>query len=145
MANLGKVLKDEIQRLARKQAKQEIVAARRSGAQHRRDIAALKRKITELQRRLSFLEKRERSRMPTQPGPERVERARFSPRWLKSHRAKLGISAADYSKLVGVTPLTIYNWEAGKSKPRAKQLAGLVSARGLGKREALRRLDGMRK
>ena len=36
--------------------------------------------------------------------------------------------------------LTIYNWESGKSRPRAAQLESLVSLRGLGKREALAKL-----
>ena len=37
--------------------------------------------------------------------------------------------------------LTIYNWEKGKSKPRDKQLAAWAKARGIGKREAWRRLE----
>jgi DNA-binding transcriptional regulator YiaG len=53
----------------------------------------------------------------------------------------VGLSASDYGRLVGVTPLTIYNWEKGKSKPRPKQLAAWGQIRGLGKREARRRLD----
>jgi hypothetical protein len=36
--------------------------------------------------------------------------------------------------------LTIYHWEAGKSKPRKKQLPAIAAIRGLGKREALARL-----
>ena len=140
MANLGKVLKDEIQRLARKQAKGEMTGTRRAATQHRRDIAALKRQISQLQRRLSFLERREKTRLAS-TDTRGADRARFSPRWLKSHRGKLGLSAADYGKLVGVTQLTIYNWESGKNKPRPAQLAKLVGVRGIGKREALRRLE----
>ena len=37
--------------------------------------------------------------------------------------------------------LTIYNWELGKSRPRKEQLAALVAVRGIGKREALKRLE----
>ena len=59
---------------------------------------------------------------------------------LKTHRAKLGLSAKDYGTLVGVSGLTVYHWEAGKSKPRKKQLAALAAVRGMGKREALARL-----
>jgi len=60
---------------------------------------------------------------------------------LKTHRAKLGLSAKAYGKLMGVLGLTIYNWEAGKSKPRRSQLPRIVSVRGIGKREALKRLN----
>ena len=37
--------------------------------------------------------------------------------------------------------LTIYNWEKGKTRPRKEQIAALVAVRGIGKREALRRLE----
>jgi DNA-binding transcriptional regulator YiaG len=55
---------------------------------------------------------------------------------VKAQRRRTGLSAADYAKLVGVSPLTIYNWEHGKSRPRGGQLASIVAIRGLGKREA---------
>ena len=58
MANIGKVIKDEIQRLSRKQAKAELGATRRAATQHRSDIATLKRELGEMRRRLSNLEKR---------------------------------------------------------------------------------------
>jgi len=51
------------------------------------------------------------------------------------------LSAADYGKLVGVSGLTVYHWEHGKSRPRKAQLAGLVAVRGIGKREAVAKLE----
>ena len=49
--------------------------------------------------------------------------------------------AAKYpAKFVGVSGLTIYNWEHEKSRPRQAQLAALVAVRGIGKREALMKL-----
>ena len=60
---------------------------------------------------------------------------------MKSQRERLGFSAADYAKLVGVSELTIYNWEQGKTRPRKEQLAALVAVRGIGKREALVKLE----
>jgi hypothetical protein len=41
---------------------------------------------------------------------------------------------------MGVSALTVYNWEAGKSKPRRSQLPRIVAVRGIGKREAMQRL-----
>lgn len=143
MANIGKLIKDEIQRLSRKQARVELNTTRKAATQHRSDIASLKRQLSDLQRRLAFLEKRERSRLGQEAPAENVEGARFSARGLKTHRTKLGLSAADYGKLAGVTQLTIYNWESGKNKPRPAQLAKLVAVRKLGKREAARRLQVM--
>jgi DNA-binding transcriptional regulator YiaG len=65
---------------------------------------------------------------------------RFSARSVKAQRRRIGLSADDYAKLVGVSSLTIYNWEHGKSRPRKEQLASLVSIRGIGKREAQAKL-----
>jgi len=59
-----------------------------------------------------------------------------------SHRRKLGISAADYASLVGVSGLTVYNWEKGKTTPQARQLESLAAALKLGKREVAGRHEG---
>jgi len=40
-----------------------------------------------------------------------------------------------------VSGLTIYNWEKEKSKPRKSQLPKLQDVRGIGQREALKRLE----
>ncbi len=143
MPNIAKVLKDEITRLARKQVRQETGVTRKAAADHRRQIASLKRTVGALQRRLAFLEKREKDRLANvrQESQANGRQARFSAVWLKRHREKLGISAADYAKLVGVSALSIYNWESGKAKPRAKQVEALSAIRGIGKREAERRLE----
>ncbi|QNN20766.1 helix-turn-helix domain-containing protein [Planctomycetales bacterium ZRK34] len=149
MAQLATVLKQEIRRLARREITSANSTLRKQSAQYRRDVADLKRQVADLTRRLDFLERQEKRRITKTPSPQAAERvaenARFSPKWLSSHRKKLGLSAADYSKLVGVSGLTIYNWEHGKSKPRAKQLAQWVAVRDLGKREALKRLDMIEK
>lgn len=152
MPNLAHILKEEIARLARKEIRHHISDTQKQVAKQRRDIAELKRVNRELNRRLSFLEKREKQRLeqPAEPkiiiqkadgSTESESTARFSPKWLATHRAKLGLSAADYAKLVGCSPLSIYKWEKGESTPRAKQREALASIRGIGKREALRRIE----
>ena len=70
-----------------------------------------------------------------------VENVRFPARSVAAQRRRLELSAADYAKLVGVSGLTIYNWESGKTRPRQEQLAALVAVRGIGKKEAQRRLE----
>ena len=64
---------------------------------------------------------------------DEMEGMRFSARSVKAQRQRLGLSAADYGKLLGVSGLTIYNWEHEKSRPRKAQFAALVAARDLGK------------
>lgn len=152
MPNLATIMKDEIARLARKEIRAQVGKTQKQVADQRREIAELKRLNTELNRRVSFLEKRETKRLkePAEPKiiiqtpdgkEEPATTTRFSPKWLTKHRAKLGLSAAEYAKLVGCSPLSIYKWEKGESAPRAKQREALASIRGIGKREALRRIE----
>ena len=146
MPNIATVLKEEIRRLARKEAKAQVAALKKASAQQRRDIAALKRQIREQQRANASLAKAvSRGRAAASTASDATSTPRFSPTWLGKHRAKLGISAAGYAKLVGVSGLTIYNWEKGKSRPRQAQLVALAGVREMGKREAVAKLDGARK
>ena len=141
MANLANVLKDEIRRLARKEIREQMGSTVKASAQFRREIAALKRQVEQQARQIAFLEAQEKRRLTEEPKEEVAENARFSASGLKSHRKRLGLSAADFAKLVGVTAQTIYLWENGETRPRAKQLAALVDVRGIGKREAQKRLE----
>ena len=142
MPNIATVLKEEIRRLAKKEAKSQVAPLRKTTTQHRRDIAALKRELREQERRNAKLEKALARGMTAGASAPRVDTApRFSPTWLAKHRAKLGLSAADYAKLVGVSGLTIYNWEKGKTRPRTAQLEALAVVRGMGKRQVVARLQ----
>ena len=141
MANIASVLRDEICRLARKEIRQQMAVTVKASAQHRRDIAELKRQVQQLKKAIGFLERQEKKRLGEQPVAKKAEGARFSARSVKAQRSRLGLSAKDYGRLVGVSEMTIYNWEQGKSKPQAKQLAALVAVRGIGKREAVKRLE----
>ena len=141
MSELASVIKSEVSRLARKEVRSGTEVIRKSSAQYRRDIAELKRQVAALTKQVAYLQRQDRKRVETAPTKSAAEGRRFSARGLQTHRAKLGLSAADYGELVGVSGQTIYNWERGDSRPRAQQLASLVEVRGLGKRDALQRLE----
>ena len=142
MSNLAAALKDEICRLARKEIKSQVGPTKQAVAQYRRDIAALKRQVQEQKKKIAFLEAHERKRV-AEPSSSKgdVENVRFSSRSVKSQRGRLDLSARDYGLLVGVSGITIYNWEQDKSRPRQAQLAALAAVRGIGKREALAKLE----
>lgn len=74
---------------------------------------------------------------------EKTGRARFSAKGLKANRERLGLSADNYGKLVGVSGLSIYNWEQGKARPRESSIEALLKIRRIGKREAASRLQAM--
>lgn len=146
MANLNKVFSDEIRRLARRELRGEIATIRKAGAQYRRDIAELKRQIKDLERRLKVAERaqgkavRAGTRAPSNMGTEAAG-LRFSAKGLKKHRDRLGLSATDMATLLDVSPLSVYNWEHGKTRPSKSKLAKIAEVRQLGKREALRKLE----
>jgi len=141
MANLLSLLNERIRRLARREIRAQTQKTRRLTAQHRRDLAALKRQVAALGRAVAFLEKQERRRVASPLVPQDAKGVRFSARSVKAQRARLGLSAKDFGRLVGVSALTVYSWESGKSRPRKKQLAGLAPVRRMGKREARKRLE----
>jgi DNA-binding transcriptional regulator YiaG len=141
MSTLAEALKTEIRRLARKEIKASKQSTAKAVAQHRREIAKLKRQLREQAQKLARLESREGQQPAQLVNGEVQNGARFSARSVKAQRAKTGLSAADYARLVGVSSLTIYNWEQGKSRPRNGQLASLFAIRGIGKREAAARLE----
>ncbi|MBM4027956.1 MAG: hypothetical protein FJ280_21540 [Planctomycetes bacterium] len=141
MPNIATVLKEEILRLARKEARNETSALKKASAQYRRDIAALKRQVTDLQRRVAPLERQVLRNAPSQTAEVDAEHVRFTATGLRSQRQRLGLSAANYGKLVGVTGKTIYSWEQETSRPRKAQVAQIAAVRHLGKREVQARLE----
>jgi DNA-binding transcriptional regulator YiaG len=140
MPNIAAVLKDEIRRLAKKEIKSQVGATKQAVATYRSEIAKLKRVLAQQERDIRLLKKQSQPQDQPQTEEEPSESIRFSSRSVKAQRSRLGLSAADYGKLVGVSGLTIYNWEHGASRPRKVQLAALVAVRGIGKREALDKL-----
>lgn len=137
MANIATVLKSEISRLARKETRGKVGSLRRAVTTYRSEIAALKRRILELEKQLNRLSKGARAastRAPVEDGPH--AKVRFSAKGLAAQRKRLGLSAHDVGLLVGATGQSIYNWEAGKARPRASHMRAIVALRTLGKRQA---------
>ena len=143
MPNIGSVLREEITRLSRKETRGQIDPTRKATTQHRKDIAALKRQVATLERQVKVLARRSStaaaagaaSRATGQP------KVRFVAKGLKSQRERLGLSAGDFGRLVGVSAQSIYNWEGGQTRPRDEQVARLAQLRSIGKREAGQRLE----
>ena len=141
MPNIALVLRQEIMRLARKEIRAQTTSTRKSLTQLRTANAELKRETSALRTKLARLERRANADMGHKPTAEEPRKMRFNAKGLATHRNKLGISASDYGKLVGVTGQTIYKWEQGGAKPRMSQLTALSSVRGLGKRAVVTRLE----
>lgn len=149
MPNIATVLKTEISRIARKEVRTETESLKKAVAVQRSEIANMKRRVYELERQLKALSKAAgrsvvKASAVAAESEGDVEGLRFRAEGMASNRKRLGLSAAEFGLLVGATGQSLYSWEQGKSKPRAKNLAAIASLRGIGRREVARRLDALR-
>lgn len=135
MANFASQLKAEISRIARKEIRAETQALKKASAQYRTDIAALRRRIAEQDRVIARLRKG-KPVVETSRTSEEGLQLRFRADGFANLRKKLGLSAADMGKLLGVSLQTVYHWEKGQSKPRAGHMQRIADVRKLGKRGA---------
>lgn len=140
MPNIGTVLREEIARLSRRETRSQVGATKKATTQHRRQIAALKRQVGQLERQVASLVRKSLDTAKTAAAAASSLRPRFVAKGLRSQRTRLGLSAIDYGKLLGVSAQSIYNWERELTSPRAEQLARLAALRGIGKRDAAKRL-----
>lgn len=141
MTNIATVFKSEISRIARKEVRAEMDSFKKAISQYRSAIADLKRQVSGLQKQLSQANRQARTTSSVSRVDVGDKPRRFSAARLAAHRAKLGLSAAGYGKLVGMSGATIYLWEQGKSRPNAEQIQRLAATRALGKRAALEKAE----
>jgi DNA-binding transcriptional regulator YiaG len=144
MPNIASLLKSEISRVARKELRGETSALKKALSTQRSEIAALKRRAQALEQQLRRLSRASaRSSPAAEAGPTAGGSTRFSAKGLASQRRRLGLSAAECGLLVGTSAQSIYNWEAGKVRPRAKHLAAIAALRHLGRKQAAAHLASM--
>lgn len=145
MANLASMLKGEIARVARREARAELQALKKASASYRSEIARLKRRASALEQQLKRLGKGGggggRAAAPEREEPD--QKLRFSAKGLASQRKRLGLSAEAFGALIGASGQSVYKWESGKIRPRARHLPRIAELRGMGKREANARLQAL--
>ena len=141
MPNIAVVLKEESARLARKEIRAETQEFKKVSAQYRAHIAALRRRVDALERQVKRVGKAAGRAAPAEDeGKDGDTPRRFSATRLAAQRRKLGLSAADFATLLGVSGQSVYKWEHGEARPRTRQLEAIAALRGVGKREAAERL-----
>ena len=140
MPNIASVLKEEIARVSRKEARAETQQLKKSSAHFRSDIAALKRRIAALEQLVGRLGKAAGKKPAKASTDEPAGSFRFSASGLLAQRKRLGLSAAEAGHLLGVSDQSVYKWENGKTRPRASQFAAIAELRSLSKKQAAVRL-----
>jgi DNA-binding XRE family transcriptional regulator len=131
----------EITRIARKELRAETESLKKASAHYRSEIAALKRRIGELERQVARAEKGAVRAAAAEPAAGEIK-IRYSARSMAAQRKRLGLSAENMGKLIGVSGQTIYGWEAGNSRPRNGQMTAIAAVRKLGRREAVAIVEG---
>ena len=139
MTTFADQLKIEIARIARKETRADSKQVKKASAQYRAEIAALKRRIASLESAVARLLKQSGKPKATEI-PEKPVVLRFRSAGFATLRKKLGLTAHEMAKLLGVSAQSVYHWEAGKSRPRANQLQAISEVRKLSKKEALARI-----
>jgi len=144
MSNIAKVLKAEIMRISRKEAKGATQGIGKTNTWLRKIVADLKKRVVLLEkenRRLAATTRKYQVESPQKPNEE-TSKARLTSRGIHRLRNKLGLSQVGFAKLLGVTPYSVYLWETKKTalNLRDKTKATLLSIRGLGAREAKEKL-----
>ena len=145
MPNIAGILREEIGRLSRREIRKATEPTKKATNQHRHAIAALKSHVTKIERQMYALT---RTMTRYQQGSEAAadngspsKKIRFVAKGLRSQRSRLGLSAGDFGKLIGVTANSVYAWESGTTTPREQQVAKIAALRTVGKREATKRLQ----
>ena len=140
MSNMMTALKSEITRLARKEIKGELLPVKRVVIAQRGLIAGLRKQIDALQSEVAALRR-------AAPKAEKALASKTEPQgrfWIsgkgvKTLRKRLGLTQAQFGKLVGVSVVTVVKWEAhkGKTPIRLKAaIARLQAIRKMGKKQA---------
>ena len=149
MPNIATVLKAEISRLARKETREESDRLKKAVSSQRTEIVQLKRRLQQVEKLLARLAKSgpiavKKASVDSEGGTEDASGIRFSAKGLASNRKRLGLSAADFGLLVGVSGQSIYGWESGKMRPRPDTVVAIASLRGITKQEVAERLSRLK-
>ncbi|HMA07541.1 MAG TPA: hypothetical protein VKP68_06765 [Ramlibacter sp.] len=139
MPNIASILKAEIARVARREVRGELQSLKKAAATYRSEIAQLKRRAQALEQQVKRLG-RGRGKSAPEAQADEGPQLRFSAKGLASQRRRLGLSAEACGALVGATGQSVYKWESGKIRPRARHLPAIAALRKMGRREAAARL-----
>jgi DNA-binding transcriptional regulator YiaG len=141
MPNITAAIKTEIERLSKKVVRQTVDPLASASKSYRREISALKKQVGTLEKEVAKLRRATAPKVSKDAAAETETNFRFVAKGFKSLRERLGLSAEDFGLLLGASAQSVYNWEHGKTTPRATQLPAIAALRGIGKKQALARLE----
>ncbi len=144
MPDVASVLKEEIQRLARKEVRSSVDPLKKQ-------VLDLKRRLREAERTIEALRKSTQKAVEVmseqtgaivpEPSGEEGSLVRIPEGSIRKHRERLGLTQAELAKLISVTPASVMRWENGHSQPRSAGREAFARVREMGVREAKARLE----
>jgi DNA-binding transcriptional regulator YiaG len=145
--NIAQVLKAEISRISKREAKSLITPIRKSSAKIKPDVADLKNRLALLEKEYKRLNVLVINLASTQPAPAEAPQddVRITGKGVKAMRKKTGLSQKEFGKLTGVSTSAVVQWERKKGvlKLRDATRKAIMAVRGIGKVEARKRLDAV--
>ena len=143
--NIAQALKTEISRISKREAKALSSPTRSTTIQLKKTVADLKARLATLEKSNKELIKQVESLVQAIPMPveEPEVKGWISGKGVKSLRKKLGLSQAEFGKLVSVSTGAVVQWESktGMLKLRDATKKAIMAVRGIGKVEARKRLE----
>jgi DNA-binding transcriptional regulator YiaG len=147
MPNIGALLKEEIRRLAKREARLLMASLRKDNARLKRTAAQFKRSLAALERNTRRLVAEADARLAegVKVSPEEAAQVRLGASRVRALRKRLRLSQAELGQLLGVSPNTVFQWESkqGRLNLRDKTKAAIVAALKLSAKEAKRKLELM--
>lgn len=115
MANVMKVLKEEIARIARSEIIAALKPIKAVNASQRRYIAELRRRIESLEKeKKQLVRKIEKTVVPQEEASAENSRVWITGLGIRAMRKRLHLSQKAFAELAGVSLPTVCNWEAQK-------------------------------
>ena len=139
MSTVMSVLKSEITRLARKEARQVVAPVKKASASCRGLIAGLRKQLDALQNEVAALRRAAPKAEKALATQEPAGRFWITGQGVKALRKRLGLTQAQFAKLAGVSVPTVVKWESSKGKAPIRlkaAIARLQAIRKMGKKQA---------
>lgn len=143
----AQTLKNEILRLAGKAVRSAVAPLNKEKVGLKKAVRDLKRRVKKLEgdNELLLAEQERHRKLVVGSIPADKLSIRVTAKGMRSLRKKLGLTQAEFAKLVGVSGQNVYQWERkeGAIRVRDNTKKAIFAIRDLGAREARRRLEDM--
>jgi DNA-binding XRE family transcriptional regulator len=141
MSNLASALKSEVTRIARKEIRSQTEGLRKSLTATRSELKDVKQRLRVAEQALAARDNPARPAQPQDAAAEPPTRSpRFSRAWLLALRKRQGLTQTQLAQVIGVSALSVYNWESGRVRPRDSFIHAIAAVRSLSQDELAAKL-----